>query len=311
MLEGNLDIDRVIQKPEGNGFFEDLKLLISLFRKYDVAFVTQTGDRPFFYSLLAAPIRLAVVAPNTKSGWWKRCFAQYWTEFDDLDTHTILQNLELAKLVGIAPRTKLVPPRPPTAPSILASTLEESRYAVLHMYPRHVYKRWTIDGWAAVGNFLREHQIRLVLSGSAGKEEIEYIRRIQVQLPEDTITLAGKVSFAELAEIIKHACLFVGLDTGVTHLASATGVPVVALFGPTNPVKWAPWPKDFGGDGNPFKRHGSQDVGNVYLIQGEADCVPCHSEGCERHRNSHSDCLDMLPASRVIKKIHRILVPKI
>ena len=88
-----------------------------------------------------------------------------------------------------------------------------------------------------------------MLSGSAAKEETEYIPRIQVQLPADTITLAGKVSLAELAEITKQACLFIGLDTGVTHLASATGVSVVALFGPTNPVKWGLWPFNFIGGG--------------------------------------------------------------
>jgi heptosyltransferase-3 len=254
ILEGNTDVDTIIQTPERKSVSEEIKLLLRLFRKYDVVFVTQTGDRSFFYALLAAPIRLAVVAPNKKWAWWKRRFAQYWTEFDDLDTHTILQNLVFAKLVGIAPRTKLVPPSLPAGPSILESTLEESRYAVLHMSPQRVYKRWTIDGWVAIGNFLRENQIRIVLSGSVAKEEIEYIRKIQVQLPADTITLAGKVSLAELAEITKQACLFIGLDTGVTHLASATGVPVVALFGPTNPVKWGPWPFNFSGEVNPFSR---------------------------------------------------------
>jgi heptosyltransferase-3 len=44
-----------------------------------------------------------------------------------------------------------------------------------------------------------------------------------------------------------------------------------------------------------------QRRGNVMLLQNpELTCVPCQLEGCERHRGSHSQCLDRLPAQRVI-----------
>ena len=45
--------------------------------------------------------------------------------------------------------------------------------------------------------------------------------------------------------IIAQAKLYIGPDTGITHLAAATGIPVIALYGPTNPVKWAPWPSGY------------------------------------------------------------------
>jgi heptosyltransferase-3 len=45
----------------------------------------------------------------------------------------------------------------------------------------------------------------------------------------------------------------------------------------------------------------------VYLIQGNGDCVPCDLEGCERHRQSRSECLDQLPVKRVIEAIRQAL----
>lgn len=307
MLEGNPDIDAIIQTRACGGLSEFIRLVPRLFRKYNLAFVSQTGDRPFLYSLLAAPVRIGTVPPRNCTGWWKRFFFQRWTEFDDIDTHTVRQHLKLAKLAGISPRAKLIPPRAPAGPLRVLGGSNKPRYAVLHIYPQWVYKRWTTQGWIAVGRFLSEQKIRLVLSGSPAEQEQEYLRGIQSQLPSDTVNLAGKVSLAELAGIIRDACLFIGPDTGITHLAAATGVPVIALFGPTNPVKWAPWPNDYCGNDNPFLRKGSRDVNNIYLLQGERDCVPCHLEGCERHRNSYSECLDTLPSNRVIEKIREIL----
>jgi heptosyltransferase-3 len=51
----------------------------------------------------------------------------------------------------------------------------------------------------------------------------------------------------------------------------------------------------------------SQQVANVLLLQGLGDCVPCHQEGCDRHTNSRSKCLDNLPASRVIEAMKTLL----
>ena len=52
---------------------------------------------------------------------------------------------------------------------------------------------------------------------------------------------------------------------------------------------------------------GSARVGNVYLVQGEKDCVPCMLEGCDRHINSLSECLQRLPAKKVIAAAEALL----
>lgn len=121
------------------------------------------------------------------------------------------------------------------------------------------------------------------------------------QLPQDhLINAAGRLTLGGTAALIARAQFYVGPDTAITHIAAAAGVPTIALFGPTDPVKWGPWPKGHTASSNPWQRVGDQRSGNVQLIQGRAHCVPCGQEGCDRHIGSASDCLQQLPAERII-----------
>ena len=72
-------------------------------------------------------------------------------------------------------------------------------------------------------------------------------------------------------------------------------------------MKWGPWPAHYARDANTWRRHGTQHVNNVTLIQGSAACVPCLKEGCDRQLDSFSDCLRELPASRVIAAAEELL----
>jgi heptosyltransferase III len=121
-------------------------------------------------------------------------------------------------------------------------------------------------------------------------------------LPNDSINVAGKMNLSGVAYLLSKASVYVGLDTAVTHMAAATKIPTVALYGPTNPVKWGPMPNDLLLPGrSPYKRKGSQIVKNVFLLQGQGECVPCHEEGCERNIKSLSKCLQEIPADDVIE----------
>jgi heptosyltransferase-3 len=310
MLEGNPDINTVITTPNRPKVGDYIQLIPQLFGRYDLAITTQAGDRPFLYSVLAAPFRVAVVPQRNSTGWWKRFFMQRWTEHDDADTHTVLQNLKLADVLGIKCDYTLVPPQDNSIESLAKRfdfLADDVSYAVLHMHPQWVYKRWTRGNWVEIGRYLNKSGLKLIVSGGASPEELDYVADIAAELPGDTINIAGKVSLAQLAAIIARAKLFIGPDTGITHMAAGSGIPVIALYGPTNPVKWAPWPKGFEQDINPFEKIGSRRVNNISLIQGEGDCVPCGLEGCDRHRQSRSQCLDRLSVQRVKETIEQVL----
>lgn len=314
MLEGNPDISHVITTPNRPKFSDYRQLFRRIFRQYDLAIATQAGDRPFLYSLLAAPFRVAAVPPKNAIGWWKRFFVQRWTEFDDDNTHTVLQHLKLSDLLDVPRCFSLVPPKIADATQLIKQfpfLANHTGYVVLHPHPQWTYKQWTIEGWITVGRYLESLGLKLVLSGSSAEQEIDYVSKIQSRLSKDAVNLLGRVSLAELSYIMAQAKLYIGPDTGITHLAAATGIPVIALYGPTNPVKWAPWPSGYHQNINPFQKTASQQLCNINLIQGAGDCVPCHREGCDKHQQSRSRCLDSISPERVKEAIDWALAKRV
>jgi heptosyltransferase-3 len=75
-----------------------------------------------------------------------------------------------------------------------------------------------------------------VLLGPAEKEQKAFwaaSRGVSLQVMEG-------LSIVEVCGVLQRAALYVGNDSGITHLAAAVGAPVVALFGPGDPARWAP-----------------------------------------------------------------------
>lgn len=307
VVDGNPDVDRVITVRERPKAKEFMTLVNSIFRHYDLAISNSTSDRKILYALLAAPKRVSIVPPPRWQDAWKRVFTHAWTVLDDESTHTVVQNLRLGDLLGIDRCYEVVAPRSQYAAQTLNRLLPFSwkgnNFAVLHLAPRWHYKRWTVSGWIKLAQYLIDKDLRVVLTGGTAKQELDYVRSAMLNMPERVINLAGKLRFSEVAQLIKASTIYIGPDTVVTHIAAATGVPTVALFGPTNPLKWAPWPRGYTKDKSPFAKVGTQRVNNVLLVQGTGDCVPCHQEGCERHKLSGSSCLDELSSQTVIRAL--------
>ena len=166
---------------------------------------------------------------------------------------------------------------------------------------------WTIAGWKGVADYLERRGLRVVLTGSDDPEEIAYLKTLSAELSKTTFNAGGKLSLCQAAYLIHAAKIYVGPDTAMTHIAAAVGTPTIALYGPSNPVKWGPWPKNYSLPQNPWRRLGTQRVENVNLIQGKNACVPCLLEGCGRNTASYSDCLQQLPKQTVISAIEKTL----
>jgi ADP-heptose:LPS heptosyltransferase len=135
-----------------------------------------------------------------------------------------------------------------------------SRYAVIQPTSKFFTKEWTHAGFAEIAAYLaKEHGFQVLLSGGPG-EEVK-LRRVAALCPEDVLVCSG-VSVAELLWVLRGARLFVGNDSGPTHLAAALGVPTVVLFGSSDAEVWFPW-------NAPFQR-----------VQNSFDCNPCPGYRC-------------------------------
>ena len=307
-LEANTDLDAVHTVARRPTLIAHMRMIRDMWRSYDLALSTGPGDRPTFYAWIAGKRRLGVLEPDAKQ-WWKRVLLNEWVPFDDRNTHTIVMNLCLADLAGIARSHEVVAKWSAEDATRVQHTVGRSPYVVLHLQPKFAYKAWHPAGWIALGQWLSASGLRIVLTGSSEPDELAAIDQVLPQLPVGTLNVAGRFTLAQVACLLSQARLYVGPDTITTHMAAALGTPTIALFGPSNPVKWGPWPCGVQAERSPFTMQGSQHVGNVVLIQGQGACVPCMQEGCDRHLASQSACLQQLSPDTVIRAAGTLLEP--
>lgn len=304
VLLGNPDLHAVHTIPERPRLLQHVALIMRLFKRYDLALSLLPGDRPTLYAWLAGRRRIGLLLDQRGQRWKQRLLDQ-WAPLDAVNTHTVRAYLALAGVLGIPAVAEVaVCWRPADAAAVDALFGKHcAALAVLHPYPKFRYKMWQQQGWIEVAQWLLDNGLRVALTGGPDADERAYVDAIARQLPDSVINTAGKLTLGGTAALLARAQFYVGPDTAVTHMAAATGVPTIALLGPSEPVKWGPWPKGHPANTNPWRRLGDQRVGNVQLVQGRAECVPCGLEGCERHIGSASDCLLAIPAKTVINAL--------
>jgi len=297
ILESNPDLNGIVVMPERSGGTQSLALAARLWRKYDLAISTQTGDRPTFFAVVAGRVRIAPVN-STFNGRLKRAWL-HRSVFHAGGVHRVEQILRLADVLGIARVPLLVCPRPRAFDG-----LPPGDYAVIHAAPMYRYKQWTESGWCTLAAALAARGLSVIATGGPAEAERRYLD--QVWAGTQVTRLDGRLDWPQLAGLLANARVYVGPDTSVTHLAAASGCPTVALYGPTDPRLWGPWPA--GGLDLTWEATGKiQHRGNVWLVQNAYPCTPCQLEGCERQLESYSTCLDELTAAQVIEAVEQAL----
>lgn len=308
VLEHNPDVRRVIVVEQRAPLHTRIADAVRLWRRYDLACAALSSDRPRFYAWFAGRKRVGLVDPDRLT--WLTSFMLHGIAINRHQSdHTVVSTLALAPVIGIEPVAEVVAPGigdDPARRARFEATLAQSPaiasgkpLVVLHPFPMFAYKQWRLDGWVEIIDWLRAQGFAIALSGGPAEREREYAARLVAEAGGDILNLVGSLSFGETGELLRRARLFIGPDTGTTHVAAATGTLTIALFGPSDPVRWGPWPRHWPATENPWSLRGSCRHGNVYLLQGEGECVPCRQEGCERHVQSRSECLVNLSAGRV------------
>jgi N-acetylglucosaminyldiphosphoundecaprenol N-acetyl-beta-D-mannosaminyltransferase len=152
-------------------------------------------------------------------------------------------------------------------------------------------RRWIPERFAQVADQLKfAYNAEIILVGK-GDDDSDEVAELMHYEPTD---LVAKTTLPQLADVIQHADLFIGADSGVMHIASATGTPVVSIFGPSNYRAWHPWSVG----------------GRASVLTSQVKCSPCsyvgHSigarDGCEART-----CMNLVTQQRVLSAAKRIL----
>lgn len=198
--------------------------------------------------------------------------------------HIVERYLDVVRAIGCRTE-RIVCPVCPTqeekrnARRCLAEGGVRGAYAVLAVGTNWKNKCWTAENFARLADWLTEQGITPVLVGGGKKDEVR-AAKIQENMQTQGVNLIGKTTLKELSVVIDGACVFIGGDTGPTHLAAGLGVPTIELMGPT--------------DANRNGPYGQTDN----AIEIDADCKHCWKRDCRRNL----DCLSQITVQQVIDK---------
>ncbi|RPI24940.1 MAG: lipopolysaccharide heptosyltransferase family protein [Acidobacteria bacterium] len=253
ILDHNPLVDRLLLYPR-DPFHKDSRTALSftrrsaelvrtlLSREYDLAIDLQ--GRPRTYLLLQA----ARAGRKIGRGLFP-LLPQTVRHRRSVQRHAVLACFETLDLLGL--------PRPAEPRLFLPSTREDcskvgqlltslgtarGRYAVILPATTWRSKTWPAEHWTKTADWLIGQGLDVILLGSSRDLEITERIRGNVKKPGRLFPLLGCLNLRELLPLFQGARLVLGGDTGPVHIAAATEVPIVALYGASDPLRTGPWP---------------------------------------------------------------------
>jgi heptosyltransferase-1/heptosyltransferase-2 len=268
---------------------------IAIMRKhhFDIAIDLQGLARSGMFAWLAGA-QLTVGLDNIREGTREGARALYdiTPPRAGAKTHAVDRCLSVLPLLNVPVHWNFqwLPRRPAALESVRqkwAPEHEAVRWVVLLPGGRWNNKRWPVQYFVELARRLREiPALRLVIMGS--KDEHPLGETIAAAVPEVCLNLAGATTLDEMIEWIRLSRLVISNDTGPMHVAAAIGRPVIAIFGPTNPLNTGPYGQ-------------LQNVMQTTRLP----CVPCLKSSCAYWEKLA--CLHAITPAAVFEKAREAL----
>jgi heptosyltransferase-2/heptosyltransferase-3 len=275
ILEGNPHLDKLVpfnpqwgaHSPKESMSISSISKMARLIRreKFNLSISFQEAPANHLFALLCGIPQRTGYAPRGGKHLLTHCL-----KGPDETEHAMTSHLKLVEsLKPIAPNTASVPDSPP-APSIFLSRndMEESRKLLLnrcqingdfiafHIGAGNPGKEISIEKAIEIASEVSDsvcdkNNMKLLLIGGPGEEErlAEIFKGLQGKTPStmergaepsDKISSISSLNVRELASFLGGSKIFIGHDSGPSHVAAAMGVPVITMWGPGNPDRWAP-----------------------------------------------------------------------
>lgn len=210
--------------------------------------------------------------------------------------HSVEQQLALIGWTGV-PVTDRPPTRLVVTEASLLSVTEKLRaaglenfsegkpFAVIHPTAAFDTKQWATENFARVAEELAARGLTPIAIVSPKENQVVASLREQSSAP---VIGLSNLSLPEVTALASRARLFVGNDSGIAHIAAATGAPCIVIFGSSNVLHWRPWTTQ------PSE-----------VVCEEMPCQPCHGYFCAKFEKP--ECIWRVPVARVVGAIDRIL----
>ena len=168
---------------------------------------------------------------------------------------------------------------------------EKSKAIVVHPGSGSKKKVWPLDRFLELIHYFQKHcncRILIVLGPAEGPEVQKAFGGIEWELGVAAPLLMKGLSLLELASVMEGCRLFIGNDSGITHMAAALGIPTIAIFGPSDHKIWSP--------------RGEK----VFVVRKEINCSPCSEEKFVQCKNL--ECLREVGIGDVLEGIREFKI---
>ncbi|MDW7711243.1 MAG: glycosyltransferase family 9 protein [Deferrisomatales bacterium] len=285
LLEEDPYLDEVLPyaKKSGEGFVAGLQKIKA--RHFDLLLAPHRSHRTALLSLLSrVPLRVGFADAG-----FARCYHRRVPR--PLKLHEVDRNLELLRGVGAGPVAEdrvlhvgYTPAEAARVDAVLSGAGVGPCERLAGLCPGSVWatKRWTPEGFAAVGRGLRERGYRVVILGGPGDREAA--EAVCAGIGPGAVQAVGTTPLKALAAWMDRLELLVTNDSSPVHVAAARGTPTVAVFGPTTRALGF----------TPF--HTASRVVEVDL-----ECRPCGLHGGKACPRGHFRCMGDVAPEALLK----------
>jgi len=162
---------------------------------------------------------------------------------------------------------------------------DSTGFVVFHPGAFSPLRFWPHERFAEVARWVRETRgFGVVITGSS--DEAGAAETISRMAGPGVVSLAGKTTLPQAVAVISRARAMLSVDTGLMHVATAVGTPVVALVGPEDATRFGPWGPDH------------------VTLSHDFPCSPCDQVRCERGR---PECMEAITAQDAIEALEKCL----
>ena len=271
LLENHPAVDHVLPIIKGSGHLSRVSEIIRVAgqirrEKYDLAVLLQNAFEAALLTYMAG-INLRV-GYNTD---WRGFLLSHPIIRDDevLSLHQVEYYLYILRSIGwdaksTNPRVFVAESDRKAIQSLLEAAGIEQDHVLIGLSPGAVFgpaKRWPAERFAAIGDWAAQRWgAKIVLMGSEGDQNI--CTEVNELMKHGSLNLCARTTLGEVMALIERCHYFVTNDSGLMHIGAALHVPMVAVFGSTDPIATGPRSR------------------NSRIVRHAVDCGPCLKPAC-------------------------------
>jgi 3-deoxy-D-manno-octulosonic-acid transferase/heptosyltransferase-1 len=244
-----------------------------------------------FHGLLKSVMVVLASGGKRKLGYdsWQELSGLFLNEKipEDMNKHAVDRYLDFPRYLGAEPGPAefILPVNAETesrSRMLMDSySLASKKFIAVNPVAYWETKLWDNEKFADLADLIKDRmKMDVVFTGSRKEDAADIVSRMR----GEGINLGGETTLAELACIYKDALAVISTDSGPMHLAAATGTPVIALFGPTDPARTGPY-----------------GTGHV-IIRADLSCSPCLLKKCPTRK-----CMTDIQPEQVLAAVEKLL----